>query len=314
MIETQAIALARRGVEAVVIPGEGGVLSRLRVAGRDVLAATPWARDRPPAPAALREEEWVERWRGGWQLCFPSAGEADPHSAWPQGFHGVASQSPWLVTAAEGDRVELVWSDEHSLRARRTWQLTDTGVQVSTTAANDGTADRPLVIAEHLILGGALLAAVIRDDAALTITPPPGTWLAPLDYAGHPDGDRQPWPGSPADRWSSVERETPARVAALVDVEPRRIRVHGPHVSATITWSGLAHALVWEELARSADAPWNNSVVALGIEPTSAPHGRGTAVADGTVWLEPGQSLTWSATLAVEWLDDALPPSTEESS
>lgn len=314
MIHTPTVTLTHRAVEAVVIPSEGGVLSRLRVAGRDVLATTPWARDRPPTPAALREEEWVERWRGGWQLCFPSAGEADAKSAWPQGFHGVASQSTWQVTAVERARVELEWNDEHSLIARRSWQLTDTGAHVSTTAENDGAVRRPLVIAEHLILGGDLLRPVIRDAAALTLTAPPGTRLAPLDYAGNPDGDRQPWPGSPADRWTRVDRETPARVAALVDVEPCVIRVDGPHVSATITWSGLAHALVWEELARSSEPPWDGSVTALGIEPTSAPHGRGTALAEGTVWLEPGQSLTWSTTLAVEWLDGTAPPSTEESS
>ncbi len=313
MIDTQAVTLERPGVKAVVIPGEGGVLSRLRVDGRDVLAATPWARDRPPAPAARGEDEWVDRWRGGWQLCFPSAGEVDAQSSWPQGFHGVASQAPWQVTAIEDDRVELEWADEHSLTARRTWQLTDTGAQVSTTAVNDGAVPRPLVIAEHLILGGDVLAPVIRDDAALTITPPPGAGLAPLDYAGNPDGDRQLWPGSPADHWTRVDRGTPARVAALVNVEPCRIRVDGPHVSATITWAGLARALVWEELARSSEPPWNSSVTALGIEPTSAPHGRGTALADGTVWLEPGGSLTWSTTLAVEWLDAAVLPSTEES-
>jgi hypothetical protein len=300
---TDGIRLARGGVEARVVPAEGGVLAELRVGGRDVLATTPWGRDRAhPPTAAMSEGEWVDRWRGGWQLCFPSAGESDPSSEWPQGFHGVASQAPWTIVAVTPDAVSLEWSDEHGLTATRTWRLTGSGARVETVARNAGTASRPLVIAEHLILGGDVLAPIVRDDAALTITPPAGTGLAPLDYEGHPDGERLPWPGPAADRWPHVDRETPARVGALVGVDPRVIRVEGPHVVATITWQGLAHALVWEELARSSEPPWSNAVIALGIEPTSAPHGRGTAIAEGTVLLEPGQSLTWSTELAIEWL------------
>ena len=303
MIETRGIRLAREGVEAVVLASEGGVLAELRVAGREVLATTPWGRDRahPSSPPAATEADWVDRWRGGWQLCFPSAGESDPASPWPQGFHGVASQAPWRVVADLPDSVTLEWSDKHSLSATRTWRLTAGGVRVETVAHNAGTSSRPLVIAEHLILGGDVLAPIVRDDAALTITPPAGTGLAPLDYEGRPDGERLPWPGAAADGWSHVDRQTPARVGALVGVDPPTVRVEGPHVTATVTWQGLAHALVWEELARSAEPPWSNAVVALGIEPTSAPHGRGSAIADGTVWLDPGRSLTWSAELAVDW-------------
>ncbi len=308
---TDGIRLARGGVEARVVPAEGGVLAELRVGGREVLATTPWRRDRAhpstanPAPA-LSEGDWVDRWRGGWQLCFPSAGESDPSSEWPQGFHGVASQALWTIVAVTPDAITLEWGDDHGLSATRTWRLTDSGARVETVARNAGSASRPLVIAEHLILGGDVLAPIVRDDAALTITPPDATVLAPLDYEGRPDGERRPWPGLAPDHWPHVDRETPARVGALVDVRPPGIRVDGPHVTATVTWQGLAHALVWEELARSEEPPWSNAVVALGIEPTSAPHGRGTAIAEGTVLLDPGGSLTWSTQLAIEWLAAAV--------
>lgn len=308
------IALTRGAVEAVVIADEGGVLSQLRVAGRPVLASTPWAhRCAPVATPPRTEADWVDGWRGGWQLCFPSAGEGQPGSPWPQGFHGVASQAPWRVSGIDEDRVVLGWTDEHALTATRTWSLTDSGAQVETLAVNHGTVARPLVIAEHLILGGDLLDPVIRDGATLTITPPAGTLIAPLDYEGRPEGARQSWPGPAADQWSRVDRDTPARVAALVEVEPGSIRVEGAHVRATVTWHGLAHALVWEELARSAEPPWNRSVVALGVEPTSAPHGRGTAIAEGTVWLEPGAAVAWGAALTIEWLDDDPSRTPEEN-
>ena len=304
-MDATGIPLTRGVVDALVIPEEGGVLSRLRVFGREVLATTPWAGDRePPASPAATEADWVDRWPGGWQLCFPSAGEVQAGSPWPQGFHGVASQAPWRVRMIEADRVVLDWSDEHALTATRTWSLTDSGAEVETVAVNHGAVARPVIVAEHLILGGDLLAPVIRDDATLTIVPPVDAQIAGLDYEGRPEGQRLPWPGAAADRWPQVDRDTPARVAALVDVEPRLIRVEGVHASATVTWHGLAHALVWEELARSTEPPWKSSVIALGIEPTSAPHGRGTAIAEGTLWLEPGSSMAWGATLAVDWLDD----------
>lgn len=315
MAETALVALSRGAVDAVVRPDEGGVLTDLRVAGRSVLASTPWADGvRGATTPAVTEFDWVERWRGGWQLCLPSAGNIDAGSRWPQGFHGVASQAPWRVVNADNDRVVLEWSDEHSLVATRTWQLTDTGAQVETAVRNAGTHTRPLVIAEHLILGGDLLVAVFQDDAELTLTPSPGAALAPLDYAGHPVGDPEPWPGPVEQRWAVVDRHTPARVAAVVDVDPRVIHIDGPHVAATVSWQGLPHALVWEELARSEEPPWNNSVIALGIEPTSAPHGMGTAIPEGSIELDPGDSLAWSVELAVRWTErpEEVPARPEE--
>ncbi|MGV3732092.1 MAG: hypothetical protein ACO1N6_01660, partial [Microcella sp.] len=63
----------------------------------------------------------------------------------------------------------------------------------------------------------------------------------------------------------------------------------------------LPHALLWEELAVSTDPPWNGQVRALGIEPTSTPHGAGTALDEGIVHLPPGGELTWSVALDVTW-------------
>lgn len=309
LTERVSVTLSRGPVDAIVWPNDGGVLSDLRVIGRSVLAATPWAGVAPDRTApALSEADWVERWRGGWQLCFPSAGAADPQSSWPQGFHGVASQAPWRVIDVEQSRVSLAWADEFALGAERTWSLTDFGARVETVVRNDGAAARPVVIAEHLILGGELLRPVFEDDAEVMLRVPPGALLAALDYEGHPVAEPEPWPGAAADRWERIDRTTPPRVAAVVDVEPRVIRVEAPHGVATVSWHGLAHALVWEELARSAEPPWNSAVVALGIEPTSAPHGRGTALAEGTIALEPGDTLSWAVDLAVEWRADVSEP------
>ncbi len=209
--------------------------------------------------------------------------------------------------SATDQHVCLSWTDEWSLTATRTWRLTDTGVVVDTVAQNSSTMPRSIVIAEHLILGGDLLAPVLPSatgsgaDSRLTITAPPGTSIGALDYAGRPSADPVAWPGIDEDRWPIVDRTTPARVAALVDVEPNILVVRGSHVEATVSWHGLPHALLWQELARSPEAPWNGEVVALGVEPTSAPHGVGTALPGGTIELLPGGSYSWRAELSILW-------------
>ncbi len=308
MTAQPAVTLERGPISARVLPDEGGVLIDLLVDGRPVLASTPWAANVLPAPTpdaavAPTEDDWVARWRGGWQLCFPTAGQPNPRATVPEGFHGAASQAPWLQVARTADSVALGWADRHGLSAERIWRLTDSGAAVAVRVRNDGPTSRPLAIAEHLILGGSLLAA------PLSVAVPPGAVLRELDYAGLPTGRRDPWPGDPGERWAVVDAATPARVVALENVAPQRITLAGAHATVIVEWQGeaLPHALLWEELAVSTDPPWNAQVRALGIEPTSTPHGAGTALDEGILHLPTGGELAWSVTLDVAWASNPLP-------
>lgn len=306
------VRLERDGVSAVVLPDEGAALVELLVSGRPVLAETPWAPAvSPSAHPALTEEEWVSRWRGGWQLCFPSSGQRDPAAVPLDGFHGSASQAPWRTTGRETDAVALVWIDSEGLTAERHWRLTDAGAIVTTRVRNDGVEPRALAPAEHVILGGDVLAG------DLTLDVPAGTLMRPLDYAGLPDGAPEAWPGDPDDRWTAVDRSTRARVTGLVEVTPQRVRARGAHVDVTVEWTGSAipHALLWEELGASSEPPWNGEVFALGIEPTSTPHGAGTALDVDLVHLPPGETREWSVALSVRWTSPAAPnPDLQEES
>lgn len=308
--------MQRGSISARVLPDEGGVLIDLLVGDRPVLAATPWARSvaagsvvPPPQPAAS-EYDWVARWRGGWQLCFPSAGQPNPDALHTESFHGAASQAPWVELARTANTVTLGWADRHGLSAEREWSLTNDGVAVTTRVLNGGNESRVLAIAEHLILGGDVLGPTSTLDV------PSGTLLRPLDYAGVPEGKPHSWPGDPADRWATVDEHTPARVTGLVDVRPQRIRLHGPHVEVVVEWQGsaLPHALLWQELGVSTEHPWNGHVVALGIEPTSTPHGAGTALDDSLVTLAAGGTLEWSVSLSVSWASRATTTITTETS
>ena len=302
----QPMLLSRGGVQARVRIGEGGVVDELLVDGRQALARTPWADAvvADPRPA-LSEAAWVARWRGGWQLCFPSTGQPDDGATTPQGFHGVASQAPWALVEAATDRASLCWEDALGLRAERTWQLTDDGISAVTSAVNGGPHPRRIAVAEHLILGGDVLAP-LSTGATLALEVEAAAMLAPLDLAGRPAGALTRWPGSPDARWATIERSTPARVTAIVGSDEdagrrHRVTARGPHVDATVSWWGLPHALLWEELGASPEPPWNGTVSALGIEPTSTPHGAGTGLADGIVTLAPGARMDWRTELAVRW-------------
>lgn len=306
MTDALPMTLSRGRVEARIRVAEGGVVDALWIDGRSVLARTPWSDAVVPAamPAAS-EAEWVARWRGGWQLCFPSTGQTDEGAALPQGFHGVASQAPWTLVDVGDTHVGLRWQDAAGLQAERTWRLTDDGLEASTSAINGGDADRRIAVAEHLILGGDVLAP-LSAGATLTLDVPAGSAVGPLDLTGRPVGPPTPWPGDPAAGWETIKRTTPARVAALVGreadaVDPRQVTVHGPHVRVTVAWWGLAHALVWEELVASPEPPWGRAVMALGIEPTSTPHGVGTAAQEGIVRIRPGGRMAWRTALAVGW-------------
>jgi hypothetical protein len=292
------VPLHRGGVSARVLADEGGALVELTIDGRPVLTSTPWA---PPATApeapAVGEADWVARWRGGWQLCFPTAGQPDPTARIPQSFHGTASQTRWTITEQTEESVRLRWSDEQGITADREWRLTEQGAAARTTVTNAGSHSRRLGIAEHLILGGDVLSG------PLTIEVPPDSGLQALDYAGLPLGSPVSWPGETSERWGILDASTPARVCGIISPEPRRIAVHGSHGSATVCWRGdaLTHALLWEELGVSTDPPWNGRVRALGIEPSTAPHGAGLAHPEGAVTLDPDARLEWSVDLTIAW-------------
>lgn len=283
-------------VRAVILPAEGGVLTELFVDGHSVLARTPWSSEViPSAQPALTEDEWVRRWHGGWQLNFPTTGTRDPSAHPLQGFHGAASQAPWNERELREDRILLEWEDAEGLRAERLWRVHADGIEVTTTIHNTG-ADRLVSLSEHLVLGEEITAPIVEGGQSLRIDADAASKVYPLDYAAGPAGAPVPWPG---DDWHVLSSTTPGRVAAVMPPAPRRIAVVGPSVTAIVTWEGLDHALIWEEMRATLIEPWGGNVVALGVEPTSTPHGAGTAVPEGAISLPHDGTHSWSTRLQI---------------
>jgi len=288
------IRIACGASSATILPGRGATLTNLRVGNLAPLATTPWETSYPYIRPAVDEDSWVRRWQGGWQLCFPSAGQPSDRDMVPA-FHGAASQSPWKLVELNPDGATFLWTDG-VLTAERTWKVHDDGASAVTSALT--VTPREIVVAEHLILGEGLVAASGTASARLEVD---AAVIAPLDLHGSPAGSSRAWPGSPNDMWQEFSSETPSRMGVLSEVSGSAVTVRGPHASATVSWAGtgLDHLLLWEEARVTAEDPWQNAVTALGIEPTTAPHGIGTGGEDGRVLLIPGEPWTWSTRLRI---------------
>ncbi|HYM57721.1 MAG TPA: hypothetical protein VES79_07130, partial [Solirubrobacteraceae bacterium] len=121
--------------------------------GRQLLGRPPFGSE-APAPGDLDEDPWTAAWRGGWQGCLPNAGTACEVDAIRHGFHGRASNDPWVVVEA-GERDCGVRWEGHGLAAERRMEVSNAlTITTEVTALDQGA---PLVALEHLSLGLELI-------------------------------------------------------------------------------------------------------------------------------------------------------------
>jgi len=276
---------------ALIDPDRGLTVRSLKVNDVELMATVPWVPETPEINTT-DPERWVRAWAGGWQPTLPNAGFAAPKGN--QGYHGAASQAVWAVTAQKDAAVVGLWRDTHGLEVHRALKLSPDGIELQAAATNGGTEPRPIVITEHLVLG----ADVLTDGATVEA---PGTTVYPLNGPG----ERQPsspWPGT--DDWSVAKAGvSPARCAA-VTAPNDGASVHSGNTTVRITWdtAALPYFWLWQEIAANPNPPWDGKTMALGIEPSTTPHGQGLDIAapDGDCALiEPGATLTWWVRLAV---------------
>lgn len=302
MPDSRETTIACGTSSATILAEEGGVLSSFSWRGCEVLARTPWADGIAPGPRSHRDEaSWVRGWRGGWQLCAPSAGQPGGGSPF---FHGEASQSRWEVDAAEPSAVHLAWTaSDRTISIRRTWRfLDDATIEAATTLRNDSASERPVIVAEHLILGQDLLAPLL-DGRSAHLHLPPRAEPVHLDYDGRPSAAlaSADWRAD----WGLVDRGAGGRVVGLRSPTPGEISLRGLSARASVSWVGLPHVLLWQELATTVESPWESGVLAFGIEPTTTPHGAGLE-GGGAHPLAPGETLEWTTRLTMTLHEEEL--------
>jgi hypothetical protein len=270
--------------------------------GRQLLGRPPFGAERP-APGDLDEGTWTAAWRGGWQGCLPNAGTACAVNGTPHGFHGRASNDPWMVEEADVTRCLVRW-EGHALRAQRRIEAIGGALGI-TTHVTALKGDTPMIALEHLALGLELI------EPGVDIAFPAGR-ASELDERlgpAHPLADAPVWPeiglgGGGTERGDRYELgETRARVYVVRDVLEGRalVRNTGREQAVEVTWSAdaLPHLLVWHE-ARGSGGVWRNATEVLCIEPCSVPHllGLAAAIESGQAHrLAEGAELAWTMTV-----------------
>ncbi len=270
--------------------------------GRQLLGRPPFGSE-APTPGDLDEDPWTAAWRGGWQGCLPNAGTACEVDATRHGFHGRASNDPWVVVEA-GERDCGVRWEGHGLAAERRMEVSNAlTITTEVTALDQGA---PLVALEHLSLGLEL----IEPRVELELPAGPASELDDSLGPALPAEDAPRWPeialagggAERGDRWALDEQH--GRVYVVRDVPEGRASVRNPvrgH-GVEIEWTAeiLPHLLVWHE-ARATGGVWRHGTEVLCIEPCSVPHllGLGAALDAGQARrLARGESMSWAMTVA----------------
>jgi hypothetical protein len=266
--------------------------------GGQLLGRPPFGSD-PPRAGDLDEETWTASWRGGWQGCLPNAGSACRVDGVPHGFHGRASNDPWVVVESDERSCRVRWEGKGLAAERRLTASDSLGVATEVTAVED---DVPIVALEHLTLGLELIEPSVELELAGGSASELDEALGPVE----PPGDAPAWPeiGLAAggvergERWSLADER--GRVYVVRDVPEGRATVanpargHGVHV--TWTAEALPHLLVWHE-ARATGGVWRNATEVVCLEPCSVPHllGLEAALAAGHARrLGRGETMSWT--------------------
>ena len=269
--------------------------------GRQLLGRPPFGSD-APAPGDLGEDPWTAAWRGGWQGCLPNAGTACDVDGAGHGFHGRASNDPWMVVEA-GERDCGVRWEGHGLAAERRMEVSNAlTITTELTALDEGA---PLVALEHLSLGLEL----IEPRVELELPAGPASELDEALGPATPLADAPAWPQialagggtERGERWA-LEKQR-GRVYVVRDVPEGRAAVRNPvrgH-GVEIEWAAeaLPHLLVWHE-ARATGGVWRNATEVLCIEPCSVPHllGLQAALDAGQARrLARGETMSWAMTV-----------------
>jgi galactose mutarotase-like enzyme len=141
----ETIALASGDVTAQVVPGRGGIVTALAVAGSEILFL-----DRATLDDATKNV------RGGIPILFPFAGKLEDERFLPAGTrmkqHGFGRNKPWAVRTKSADALRLSLVQDEETRAQYPYdfdveygvQLLPRGLQVELVVHNRGPKPLPV--------------------------------------------------------------------------------------------------------------------------------------------------------------------------
>jgi hypothetical protein len=304
--ESELIRLSTAEIEVTIDPTYGGDITSIvtRESGKEILFQSPW---REAAEFSIRNpgnrlfydsrSDWLQKYRGGWQVLCPVAGGGygDPDSQTL--FHGEASRATWQVQHVGPHELELLVDlITQPLRISKTIETSGSRVTVRDTVSNRGLQAVNFDFAHHIALGGDLLnedcrlatgATQFVRDPASSATP---DREEPMSLTAM-DNDFGHIPGPPITafefgwfkEFSSLWAEVKTASGAL---------------SVRLEWNdSMPFAWLWKELSASQGWPWFGRARVLGIEPSNTPTSgpnRGVRTS-----LEPGESVDFEISLQI---------------
>ena len=279
----------RDGALSLTIAPERGAEARSLVLGDvEFMYHPPWAS--APLPAGpLEEVPWERSWHGGWQLLWPNAGSACTVDGVKHSFHGAGSVARFGVTEHSRQRARLT-CELDGLVCERGFELQDGAVRATARIVNRSEGTLPLVLVEHLILGGRMAAEGTRIELD-------GGQIVEQAWDGTPLGAAGDWPQlGEADY--SVLPATTSRFAVVRDIPAGRARVvgrQGATLELAFDRAAYPHLWLWEERFGATVTPWHGDGECLAVEPSSVPSADGLegAIERGeATLLAPGEELT----------------------
>jgi hypothetical protein len=265
-----AIALRDGELSLTIAPERGAEVRSLVTGGSELLYQAPWSPEPlPPHPVAA--VPWERAWRGGWQLLWPNAGTPCTVDGVEHGFHGACSVAEFAVVECEAARAVLR-CELGGLACERGFELSGGRVRATARIRNESSGAIPLIVVEHLILGGALAAEGTRIELA-------GGHAIAQAWDGTPVLPGAPWPACDGEDLSVLPATT-SRFAVVRDLAAAAIGVAAPDgTTLRIGFDAVAfpHLWLWEERFGATVEPWLGRGECLAVEPSSVPSTDGLA-------------------------------------
>jgi hypothetical protein len=221
---------------------------------------------------------------------WPSAGSPCTVDGVAHGFHGAGSIAVFSVAECDRQRATLRCTIA-GLSCERRYDVRDGRVRAATHLVNSSERTIPLVLVEHLILGGHLAAEGTTIELA-------GGWVVEQAWDGSALPGGGEWPRLGSDDLSVLPATT-SRFVVVRDLPVGEARIAGSGEIALglrFDRSAYPHLWLWEERLGAAVEPWAGRGECLAVEPSSVPStdGLAGAIARGeAIELPPGGE--WSS-------------------
>jgi hypothetical protein len=307
-----SLTLENGVLRVTMLPAKGAdIVELVRLdAGVNALFEAPWGLQPPQAPPREGADghAFLERYEGGWQCLFPSAGDPCTYRGAAIPFHGEVAVLPWDVLEAQagsaGAEARLaVRCRATPFRLERTLRLEPGSdvLVVEESATNESDVSAELVWGQHVVVGPPLLAGGCRLHAPVgTVVTLPDPWEETARLAS---GQRSTWPLAKRRDGRDVDlRDVPGSEEGshddvyLTDLDAGWVAVENPASGLVFRLdfdAALFRWLVsWQAYGGAHALPLSGSY-ALGIEPWTSSLPLEQAAAEGSaIELGPRERLT----------------------